>query len=69
MNHNFGDRPQVYSAIDCRAYVREITLGGLETIHKVGNYLRIELYVCMSDSTMKRVLQKEKETKAYTSLD
>jgi hypothetical protein len=37
--------------------VREITRGGKETAHKVGNYLREELHVGISDSTMKRVLR------------
>ena len=36
----------------------EITVGGLETVHKVGNYLRKELHVGMSDGIVKRVLQK-----------
>jgi len=38
--------------------VREITIGGLETPHKVGNYLRKELHVGISDSILRRVLQK-----------
>ena len=48
----------MYSASDCKHCVREIIVGGLETAHKVGNYLREELHVGMSDSTLKRVLQK-----------
>ena len=57
VNRSFNGKPQVYSAADCRACMREITVGGLETIHKVGNYLRKELHVGMSDSTVRRVLQ------------
>jgi hypothetical protein len=38
--------------------VREITVGGLETAHKVGNYLREELHIGMSDNIVRRVLQK-----------
>jgi len=37
---------------------KSLSVGGLETAHKVGNYLREELRVDMSDSTMKRVLRK-----------
>ena len=48
----------MYSAVNCRACVREITIGGLEIVHKVGHYLREELHVGMSDSTVRRVLQK-----------
>ena len=48
----------MYSAIDCRACEREITICGLEIAHKVGNCLRKELHVGMSDSTVRRVLQK-----------
>ena len=48
----------MYSAVDRTACVRAITIGGLETAHKVGNYVREELYVGMSDSTVRRVLRK-----------
>jgi transposase len=58
VNHSFGGRPHVYSAADCRACVREIIVGGLEIVHKVGNYLRKELHVGMSDSVVRRVLRK-----------
>jgi hypothetical protein len=49
VNHSFGGRAHVYSAADCRACVREITMGGLESAHTAGNYLREELHVGMSD--------------------
>jgi hypothetical protein len=58
VNHNFGGMSQVYSAVDRRACVREIIVGGLETAHKVGNYLREELHVGMSNSIVRRVLRK-----------
>lgn len=58
VNQSFGGRPKMYSAVDRRACVRAITVGGLETAHKVGNYLREELHVGMSDSTVRRVLRK-----------
>jgi hypothetical protein len=48
----------VYNATDRRAYVREFIVGQLETAHKVGNYLREEPHVGMSDSTVRRVLRK-----------
>ena len=48
----------MYNVANCMACVREITIDGLEIAHKVGNYLRKELHVGMSDSTVKRVLQK-----------
>jgi hypothetical protein len=38
--------------------VREIIVGGLEIAHKVGNYLREELHVGMSNSSVRRVLLK-----------
>ena len=56
VNHNFGGKPQVYSTIDHRAYVRGITIGGLETAHKVENYLREEFHVSMSDNFVTRML-------------
>jgi transposase len=33
-------------------------VGGLETAHKIENYLREELHVGMSDNTVRRVLRK-----------
>ena len=56
VNRNFGGRPHVYSAANRKACVREITIGGLEIAHKVGNNLREELHVGMSDSLVRRVL-------------
>ena len=38
VNCNFGGKPQVHSATNHMACVREITVGGLETAYKVGNY-------------------------------
>ena len=75
VNHNFGGRPQVYNAIDRRACVREINVGGLETAQKVANYLREELHDGMSDSIMRITLRKtslkckvkQKKSKAHTS--
>jgi len=58
VNRSFGGKRQVYSAADRTTCVREINVGGLEIAHKVGNYLGEELYVGMSDSIVKRVLQK-----------
>ena len=58
MNCNFGGNPQVYRAVDHTACMREIIVGGLETTHKIRNYLREELHVGKSDSIVKRVLQK-----------
>ena len=46
----------MFSAVVHRAFVKAITVGGLETVQKVGNYLREELHVGISDSTVKRVL-------------
>jgi hypothetical protein len=46
----------VYNAADRRVCLREIIVGGLETVHKVGNYLREELHVGMSDNIVRRVL-------------
>ena len=48
----------MYSAADCMACMREITVGGLEIAYKVGNYLREELHIGISDSTVTRVLRK-----------
>ena len=48
----------MYSAVDCRVCVKAITIGGLETAHKVRNYLREELHVGMSNSTVRRVFRK-----------
>jgi len=36
--------------------IREITISGMETAYKVGNYLREEVHVDMSDSIVRRVL-------------
>ena len=58
VNHSFGGRPQVYNEADCRVCVGEVIVGGLETAHKVGNYLKEELHIGMSDSTVRKVLQK-----------
>ena len=55
VNCNFGGKPQVHSATSHMACVREITVGGLETAYKVGNYMKEELY---RDSTLWRVLPK-----------
>ena len=54
--------------------MREITVGSLEIVHKVGNYLREELHVGMSceESITKNKFEMEseaEETKAHTSLD
>ena len=58
VNCNFDGKLQVYNATDCRACVREIIVGGLESALKVGNHLREELHVCVSDSIVRRVLSK-----------
>ena len=50
----------MYSAVDCKACIKEIIVGGFETAQKVGNYLREELHVGISNNTMRRVLIKSR---------
>ena len=49
MNRSFGSTPHRYNATDHMACLREIIVGGLEIAYEVGNYLRGEVHVGMSD--------------------